>query len=178
MGFDKRNLQINGKSLLQHLFDLLDNHCDKVYTSCKKESPVDDRFNPVFDSHDFGGPLNGILSTMEQVSPSDLLVLAIDQPLVRKTHLDFLCTAAREQDQVVAFMNPNRNSVEPFPSLWKYSTLPLLQDFIKTNKPSPMDFMKTVSVHLIQSPDDRFLINLNRPEDLSALDTLSGSDNS
>jgi molybdopterin-guanine dinucleotide biosynthesis protein A len=175
MGFDKRNLQVNGESLMQHLFNLLNNQCDEVYTSCKKESPVAKHFNPIFDHYDFGGPLNGILSAMEFVTPGNLLILAIDQPFVTKIHLDALCTTAGERDPIVAFQNSLGNSIEPFPSLWKSATLPLLQDFIKTNKPSPMDFMKTTSVHLIQSPDNRFLINLNRPEDLSAFKDLRGS---
>lgn len=175
MGIDKKNLLINGQPIIEHLFDLLEKICSRVVTSCRQDSPVKSKLNPMFDAVNYGGPINGILTAMNNFPQRNLLIITIDQPFITESQLVMLLNENHPEKDVTTFFNPISNKPEPFPSYWRSSAKQKLENFLFSNRPSPLDFLLTGITNTVICPDHRIFINLNQPEDLKNLDGISFS---
>lgn len=83
MGRDKALLQLNGKSLLQHMQQLaLDSGAVEVLISRNQPGFIADA-----ESAQQQGPLAGILAALQHCSSAQLLVLPIDTPLLSAASL-------------------------------------------------------------------------------------------
>lgn len=166
MGFDKRKLAINGAPVITVLANELSNCCRSVFLSCKKDDPPETPIKFLIDEYQFGGPLNGIMTALKRFPHHSILVVAADQPFVRKKHLDHLIIENDQTLPVTTFLNEKRVMTETFPSIWNPMSFHLLQQFILNHRPSPLDFIKKHKIKVITTPDQDFSINLNTPEEL------------
>lgn len=166
MGFDKRKIKLSGKPVITALSELLTPVCDAVVVSCKPGNPPDGNHKLLFDNFSCEGPLNGIITALKTFPENNILVIAADQPFITSYDMEDLITSAGDLYPVTAFLNPASHIIEPFPSLWKQTSLPLLMDYLKSGKPSPMDFIRIAGITIPNSRNPDFAINLNFPEDL------------
>ena len=175
MGFDKRKIKLSGKPVITALSELLNPVCDAVVVSCKPGNPPDGNHKLLFDDFSCEGPLAGIITALKIFPENNILVIAADQPFITESDLADLITYTNELNPVTAFLNPSTHITEPFPSLWRQTSLPLLMEFLKSNKPSPMDFIRASESKILNSQNPDFAINLNFPEDLKNHDNLTVS---
>lgn len=166
MGFDKSKIQLGNQTLLENHFNLLSVHCENVYSSCRKENPVENRFNPLFDLQSFEGPLNGVLTALDTFKTENILVLAVDQPFISHENILRLIHSEETPHPVSAFFNEEIKKPEPFPSYWKAGSGDLLKNYLKHHTPSTLGFMVNYGVQIISSDNLQFRINLNNPDDL------------
>ena len=176
MGFDKRKIKLSGKPVITALSELLNPVCDAVVVSCKPDNPPDGNNKFLFDDFSCEGPLAGIITALKTFPENIILVIAADQPFITQSDLTDLITYTDELNPVTAFLNPSSIKIEPFPSLWKQSSLPLLMEFLKSNKPSPMDFIRASESKILNSRNPDFAVNLNFPEDLKKHDNITVSE--
>jgi molybdenum cofactor guanylyltransferase len=93
MGTDKADIRFRGKLLWQNQLDLLRQlNPTEIFVSARVDPswrPGDVHF--VADTPPSRGPLSGLTASIERMSTSHLLALAIDMPWMSKTYLEFLC---------------------------------------------------------------------------------------
>jgi molybdopterin-guanine dinucleotide biosynthesis protein A len=165
MGTDKGLLVYNGTPQREHLFELLGEFCEQVYTSCRAEQAIPERLNPLPDKYDIAGPMNGVLTAFTQAPLSSWLIVAVDMPYVTKDTLRLLINSRDETKAATCFYNTERQHPEPLLALWEPLAYPLLMDFTRRGKVSPKEFLSTHPVRLIQAPDEKTLLNFNSPDD-------------
>ena len=173
MGFDKRNLLINGQPIINKLEDELRSVCPRVMISCKKDDPVFLHIENLFDQFSVGGPLNGIMTALTTFPDDDILVVAADQPFILKNHLEQLIAKSDPTKPVATFYNQSLKRPEPFPSLWRPSSFKLIEFFLIKNRPSPLDFLSQTEISLLHTTDTRLHTNLNNPEDFKGFLEIS-----
>ncbi len=93
MGRDKASILIRGKPLWEHQLEKLRKvQPEQVFVSARIDPswrPGDVRF--VADTAPSRGPLSGLAASIERMTTSHLLALAVDMPWMSKTYLEFLC---------------------------------------------------------------------------------------
>jgi molybdopterin-guanine dinucleotide biosynthesis protein A len=94
MGRDKASIIIRGKSLWEHQLEKLRTlQPEEIFISARIDPswrPGDVHF--IADIAPSRGPLSGLAATIERMTTSHLLALAIDMPWMSKTYLQFLCS--------------------------------------------------------------------------------------
>jgi molybdopterin-guanine dinucleotide biosynthesis protein A len=166
MGRDKGLVHYHGKEQREHLFDLLQVHCSKVFTSSYPGQNIPEELNPLVDAYELRSPINGILSAFKKFPDVAWLVVAVDMPNVDQSVLKLL-TDNRDQNKIATcFYNPEEKLPEPLLTLWEPSALPLLLKFVEKGKISPRDFLNQHDVKLIQPPDVSIFRNINSPDEL------------
>lgn len=162
MGSDKSLLIYHGVPQREYLFELIGPYCEEVFTSCRKDQEVPSRLNPLYDSVEVTGPMNGILSAFEyQVAA--WLVVAVDMPLITKSAIEVLL---RERDRTrlaTCFRNPELKQPEPLFTIWEPESFPFLRKYVQDGNISPKEFLKTHAVKMVDPPESKVLTNVNFP---------------
>jgi len=166
MGTDKSLLVYHNKPQREYLFETLQSVCATVFTSARREQQVPATLNPVFDSFDIPGPLNGIFSAFSLGREGAWLTVAVDMPYVDVPVLQMLIHARDPAYQATCFFNPETKQPEPLLTIWEKKAYPSLCTFINQGNISPRDFLSTHPVKMIDPPDARVLRSLNYPGDI------------
>jgi molybdenum cofactor guanylyltransferase len=166
MGTDKSMLEYNGKPQREYLHGLLEQCCDQVFVSCRKDQSVPDHLNPLVDRFHIAGPLNGILSAFAFQPASAWLVVAVDMPFVTAATFQLLISNRDKNKMGTCFYNTETQQPEPLLTLWEPEAYPLLLQFVEKGNISPREFLKSVPVAMIHPPDEKTLVNVNYPRDL------------
>lgn len=125
------------------------------------------------------GPLRGLLTALDALSTSLLLVVTVDMPAVRKEQLLWLIDELKRRPQRLGLMTSRQDAageriIEPFPSVFRDTARPVIQSRVSDGE---------CSVHRLRE-DDRFEVleappqwafagiwaNLNSPADLAAFE--------
>lgn len=173
MGTDKSLLVYHDKPQREFLFELLQKFCDRVYTSCRIDQDIEEKWNPLPDQYEISGPMNGILTAFHHTPDTAWLIVAVDMPYVNADSVQFLINNRDSSKVATCFFNKERQHPEPLFTLWESSAYPLLADFTRKGKVSPKEFLTTHGVHVIHPPDERILLNVNTPEDFASRKPLT-----
>lgn len=165
MGTDKGLLEYHGKPQREFLFDLLQEFCDCVYTSCRRDQNIPDGYNPLIDQFQIPGPMNGIMSAFAHEQTS-WLVVAVDMPYVDRQTLGLLISKRDRTRIATCYWNKDTAQPEPLLTLWEARAHELLLDFTTKGNISPREFLKMHPINLIQPIDHKSLLNINSPDSL------------
>ncbi|HEY9763684.1 MAG TPA: molybdenum cofactor guanylyltransferase [Trichocoleus sp.] len=188
MGQDKALIQVAGLPLLRRVCDIALS-CTPVvqvvtpwpgrYQTILPSAVgfVHEEFLPqeVPQSH---GPLVGLAQGLSQVRTPWALALACDLPnleaAVLKTWMSHLNALP---ETALAYVPKTGNRWEPLCGFYRQSCLPILQDFIQVGGRSFQRWLDRQSVEVAIGGSHEMLLNLNRPEDVAALQaaTISGN---
>ena len=162
----KAKISYHGKPQHEYLFDLLTPLCKKVFTSCKEHVDIPEKFNPVTDSFNFDSPLNGILCAFQNDITSALLSVPVDMPLIDVDLIQFLIHQRDKSKVATCFWDSTGEFPEPLVTLWESNSYSPLMEYQKKGGISPREFLQQQDVNIIQSPNPKYLININSPEEL------------
>ena len=174
MGFPKSEIiGPDGRTVRQHLEDLLQSCCDVVICAGMPGSTPGDKDCPnpfIPDLRPGEGPLAGIEAVLRSNRAVQYLVLACDQFLVQQDDLQSLLTASAsiEGNRPIGYKNVVADYAHPFPSLWPASLSDKVTKFLDSGERSVMKFLRSVEAKFIdpkRETEDR-LVNCNTPEDL------------
>jgi molybdenum cofactor guanylyltransferase len=173
MGKDKATLLFRGKALWQIQLDTLRKlEPAEIFVSARtdpKWRPSDCRF--VADNPPSSGPLSGITSSLGQMRTPQLLVLAIDMPLMSEKYLTLLCQEIGPGCGVVPTLN---NRFEPLAAIYPREALNAFQSAL-----TGTDFsLQTVAAWLVTAgrlkaipvlpPEQTLFRNINEVGDLQS----------
>lgn len=165
MGTDTGLLVYHDTPQREHLFTTLRLVCTSVFTSCRQDQNVPDKLNPVFDSFNIPGPLNGMLSAFS-LDNSAWLAIAVDMPYVDVQVLRMLIDNRDRTCLATCFYNPETKQPEPLLTIWEREAYPCLQAFVSKGSISPRKFLNTHPVKTIDPTDVNILRSFNAPEDI------------
>ena len=164
MGTDKSLLKYNDTDQREAMYQLLEQHCRKVFLSCNEEQSHNLNLPYITDLKSGFGPMSGIMSAFMRHPDVAWLVVACDMP---KIDHDVIAHLINERNPNLLATCYYINFPEPLCSIWEPAAFDALKNFLKTERPRPRIFLENNNVHYIKA--DPFLasklINVNTPEE-------------
>ncbi len=170
MGQDKAFLNYFGKPHYQLLFEELSCCCKNVFLSCRKEqsSQFDGKYPLIFDRHYNIGPMNGLLSFFEKYPSKACLVLACDMPFADENAFHYLI-GQRQMEKPATCFSAENGLPEPLFCIWEPKAYETLKVAFREKKYSLRDLLKSSDCRLIQTIDEKWLLNINKPHELQTI---------
>ena len=164
MGNEKALVSFQGKSLLRHAFDLLNELKLDTYLSINPNQLLWAKGYPyVIDELDEVGPLGGIYSALNQLQ-RDILVLPVDMPNITDMEVEKLIRTAQEVSKLTCFQF--QQIIQPFPSYWPKNMINPVLQAIKEDHLALIKFIREQSPYLIEAHDSLIFKNINKPTEL------------
>ncbi len=168
MGKDKGSLKYHGKSQIQYGHDLLEEHCDKVFISCRKEQtklPHLVKFNQIYDSFPSIGPSSGILSAMFEHPEATWIIIACDLPYLDSSTIDNLIKNRNPFKTATCYLNPKRSWPEPLCTIYEIKSRVKLMQFFAQGRPCPRKVLFNTEIKALELLNKDALNNANTPND-------------
>ncbi len=165
---DKALLRYRDKPHAKYIYDLLENYCEKVYISARKDQWNNSELAALptlLDRDDDMGPLGGILTALESHPDAYWLIMACD--------LAYLCSSTIENllmnyhEDVVATCYHNLKYGFPEPLCALYTPLALKQ-FLRAKIAKilcPVKVLQMSDCHMINPNLAKEIDNINTPEE-------------
>lgn len=132
-----RFLMPDGRSMLQHVLDILLTVCKEVIIA-GPEIPVhldeDERVHFIKDNYPGQGPLAGVEAILSSGYASGYLIAACDQPMLKDELLKSLIPA--DSDMPCFFDLAESGIMQPFPGYYPVTWLPDIRDSLRRNRRS------------------------------------------
>ena len=170
MGRDKSLLNFHGKPQFEYLFEILQSFCEQVFLSCRKEQSdqFGNYFPKIFDRYDGIGPMNGLLSFFEKHPSKACLLVACDMPFINKESIKYLIEN-RDSNKMATAFRGYKNIAEPLLTIWEPTSYNTLNNFFKIKNYSLRDVLQTKSLHILNPPNDKILLNINKPDEFNTI---------
>lgn len=168
MGADKGWLTYHQVPQQEYLYTLLDEICDQVYLSVRKEQQQDipEGFKTIVDNDEHRGPFNGILSAHAEHPDVAWLVLACDLPLIDAEALQQLVGNRDPNKKATSFATQKTGLPEPLVAIWEPNGLGEAKAYLKTAESScPRKFLINSDIALVHPVHDEVVYNANSLEE-------------
>lgn len=171
MGEDKSLLRYHGKTQTEYSFELLQNCCEEVFISNRKdqaELPGHKGLPQIHDLKKYSdiGPLAGILSAMEKYPKTAWLVLACDLPYVTAKTIEHLIQNRDSKQLATAYKSTQNQLPEPLCAVYESKFYQTILKFLKQGIDCPRKIMINSDVKLLEQSDPTALDNINNLEEL------------
>lgn len=149
-----------------HLYDLLDEICEKTFVSCPENKVTIYNDKPIIKDTISGyGPLSGILSALLQLKNKALLVLACDLPLITKQTINQLIESRDPSKMATTFLNPESNFLEPLITIYEPKALAIMLTMLSQGYTCPRKMLMQNDIKIIHPENPSTLKNINFPEE-------------
>lgn len=179
MGTDKALLRYQGKTLIERLVEELSGVTDEVWISANEAGHYLFLGREVIpDLYHAQGPMSGIHAAMTRTRRPQLIVLACDLPGVRESLIRTLLRHVEGHDAVVPRTAEGRP--QPLCGVYRRTCLPMIEEALASGRNKIRDLLEAgrLRVKWLDGAEGGFrdedLLNLNSPEDFSALLRESG----
>jgi len=163
MGRDKALLDFHGKPQLEHVNELLEKYCEKVFLSKREGQEAYRGFSSINDAPEFSdhGPLGGILSAMKEYPQANWLVIACDLPNITDETIQTLLTMRDPQKTATAYISTHDDLPEPLCAVWEAHAFDSILKLFNEGVHCPRKVLIKSDTCLIQQKDPRWLNNIN-----------------
>ncbi|MDO8580446.1 MAG: NTP transferase domain-containing protein [Candidatus Omnitrophota bacterium] len=167
---DKTVLMYHGRPQSHYCIELLQQFCDQVFLSCRKDQAQLKGYQGLQQIHDIApfkdiGPLGGILSAMSQYPDRAWLVLAVDLPFVNRSTIDLLLTSRDPRKIATAYRSPHDGMPEPLCAIYESHAMSVLRDFYDRGIYCPRKILNHSDAILMTLPESTALDNVNTPQE-------------
>lgn len=172
MGADKSRLTYHDKPQREHLTDLLQPYCERVFWSVNAEQAANLSGSGVpyiVDAFTVKGPLNGIGSAFAQHPSVAWLAVACDMPLLTLRTLGALVMGRNVAKTATAFWDSDGRFPEPLLAIWEPAMAAIIRQAVANNNVSPRKLLMVSDAQLLTAPDAAELLNINDPATRDAL---------
>lgn len=169
MGTDKGSLIYHKKPQREHVADLLQLYCKKVFISVKSEQNFSSDYKIIQDKYRLNSPLNAILSAFDTFPNVHWLVVACDMPLISNHTIEKLMLGMDSKTIATAYENHTDGLPEPLITLYHTSARLLLLDFYKKGQKSPRRFLLKNDITLLKTKSELELFNANSPVEMQKI---------
>ncbi len=177
-GSCKSLLELDKKSILKNTFELLSQHCNKVYISCREEKKIEG-YPCIYDDYIVYAPMAGIYSALKFFK-SPLLVLSCDLPFIDNNTLETLIFERNKVMQtkpelcMTTYQKEGTNFIESLVAIYEYRAKNKLKEALENEHYSLNRAISEEFRHHIpysSSIDDKFF-NINYPQDMKNAEKL------
>ncbi|HEY9535802.1 MAG TPA: NTP transferase domain-containing protein [Mucilaginibacter sp.] len=171
MGTDKGKLNWHGKEQRYHITDLLKQHCDDVFISCRADQrkEIAPEYNALPDTFIDLGPFGAILSAFREKPDSAWLVVACDMPLLDAETFNHLIENRNTSSLATAYENAEDNFPEPLITIWEPKSYPVLLAFLAQGYSCPRKVLINSDTNLLQPLNAEVLTNVNTTGDFEKI---------
>jgi len=166
MGFDKKQIDFEGKSFLQRSIDLLTKITDEVVINSNENIPTS--LHIIKDESQNKGPLGGIYSVLKNIKNDLALVVPGDLPLLDEEVLEFLLNNYDGKSKACVF--EVNNHIEALVGLYHKNILPDMEQQLASGEYKLQILLEKVVAQKVSGNQfaGKFL-NINTPQDLDFL---------
>ena len=162
MGQDKALLEFHGKPQIEHVHDLLQKSCSKVFLSKRGDQKPYKDIDSINDSHEFQmWTLGGILSAMKEYPDAAWLVVACDLPFITEETIQTFLTHRDTQKTATAFISTHDALPEPLCAIWEGHAYESILKLFKEGIHCPRKVLIKSNAHLLKQADPHWLDNIN-----------------
>jgi molybdopterin-guanine dinucleotide biosynthesis protein A len=172
MGFDKGTVNWYGKEQRYYMADLLKEHCDQVYISCRdveQQKEIAPEYISLPDTFTGLGPYGAILSAFRENPDRAWLVIACDLPLVDAGVIQHLVDNRNTATIATAYQSPQNEFPEPLITIYEPKSYPVMLQFLAQGYSCPRKVLINSDITSLQSPKDDALANVNTPDELDRI---------
>ena len=173
MGSDKAFLDYHGKPQYAITADILRGLDVEPFISCREEQATQFNANHkvITDTFLELGPFGAILSAFRHDPNAAWLVVACDLPLLDTETLEFLIKNRNPSLTATSFKSPESKEgfPEPLIAIWEPRAYPTLLQFLAQGISCPRKVLINSEIELLTPPLSEALMNVNTPEERSAL---------
>jgi molybdenum cofactor guanylyltransferase len=165
MGSDKAFIHYHGQPQYKHTAALLEQFCDTVAISCRKEQQhLFTGYETMVDDENLGqiGPINGVITAMRETNNA-LFVLGVDYPNITVSTISTLIANRNPEQMATAFFQPETSLPEPLICLYEGTAVKKLEVFIAQGKQSLRDFLLEVGFNGIRAPFPQEILSIDFP---------------
>ncbi|MFD2146703.1 NTP transferase domain-containing protein [Mucilaginibacter antarcticus] len=171
MGQDKGAFKWHGKEQRYYLADLLKQHCDEVFISCRSEqlSEIAVGYNTLPDTFIDLGPYGAILSAFRAQPDSAWLVVACDLPLLDAQTLSHLIANRDTSAIATTYKSDFDGFPEPLITIWEPKSYAVLLAFLAQGYSCPRKVLINSETTILEPLNAGVLTNVNTPEDFEKI---------
>lgn len=182
MGQDKAEMTYYGRPQWQYLKSLTEEKGIETFISCRAEQSGLFAGERIIEDTFIGlGPLGAILSAFRHDPDAAWLVLACDLPLLDEATLDYLlanrnpssvATAFRQVPALTGLPDTAAGETgfpEPLIAIWEPKSYMRLLQFLAQGVGCPRKVLINSDTQLLDAPNPAALLNVNTPEEKSAI---------
>lgn len=174
MGHDKGLMKYHGKAQRYYLADLLKQHCDQVFISCRPEqykAITGAGYEALMDDGQAEEQYGAILSALASYPDIAWLVVACDLPLVDGPALAYLIEQRDTAMLATAYESPDDSLPEPLLAIWEPRSRSMLLDKFSQGITCPRKALirSAPDVKLVVPQNPLLVINANTPEDAQSV---------
>ncbi|OGC91664.1 MAG: hypothetical protein A2W25_13275 [candidate division Zixibacteria bacterium RBG_16_53_22] len=167
MGFDKRQIRVNGVPLLERMRNLLRDVLGREPVFVGDNLSSTD-ISILHDAKVDCGPVGGLVAALENCRTEWALILAVDLPYLSSIELALLLGARNENYDVILFSSDDR--VEPLAALYNANNAEFWRGRLEKKELCLRDGFKNQRCLTVKLQDDsRALENINEPWQLAGL---------
>lgn len=170
MGRPKALLPYKGTPLFYHLANTLQKVFNTVILSHRQDR-FDIPITPwrvIEDAAESGGPLTGLLSTLQAVN-KPVFCMPCDTPFIDEATIRHVLEN-RDKNQICTVLYNDENGFyEPLIGIWEISAIPVLQYNLSQGQFSFQKILKEHHIRKIPPPDTSVLRNINTMAEWEAL---------
>ncbi len=167
MQSDKAFLEYHDKPQYEYTYDILNNFCDKVFISCRKDQSDNFKidYEQINDTFLDIGPTGGILSAMKSYHDATWVILACDLPFINESTIKYLIDNRDFYKYATAYISSTDNFPEPLCAIYEPKSRARLLQMLSIGYDCPRKFLINSSTKLIQQQMPNSLTNANTPDD-------------
>ncbi len=167
MGQDKALLEFYGKPQIEHIYELLQNYCSKIFLSKRADQKAYKNIASINDSDEFSnhGPLGGILSAMKGYPGCGWLVIACDLPYITDETIQTLIAHRDPQKTATAFISTTDALPEPLCAIWEGHAFNSILELFNQGIHCPRKILIKSNPHLLKQNNPHWLDNINTPQE-------------
>lgn len=174
MGQDKGGLYYHDNPQVTICQNLLQQVCDQVYLSCRKDQWTNVFLDlpRIFDDPPGMGPMAGVLTAMRHHPKSAWLVVAVDLPFLRIETLQHLIAHRDQSSRATAFLTEGSDAeppvLEPLCTIYEPESYATMLNFFNSGERSLKAALATMPVQKIAALNANDLTNVNTAKDRQA----------
>ncbi|MCQ2972809.1 MAG: molybdenum cofactor guanylyltransferase [archaeon] len=180
MGKDKGSLVIKDKPMIVHLLDTLNHEVDEVIIVLNDSNRINKYKEIIPSNYSFSityiediikdkGPLSGIMTGLNKITPSHALVLPCDSPFISKEHVNKLYDLFDDSfDALLPFSDDSNiiKTCEPLHAIYQKTNIKKIEQLIENNQLAIKSLIEKIDCKFIKIENKKEYKNLNSPKDL------------
>ena len=175
MGRNKALITINGGTLLAHLSHALSRFDEKLLSTNDPLMAAGYPLHPVADKYPNSGPMGGLHASLLATRKQALLCVPCDLPNFNAQAADVLLTHFSSGADALVCVD-SQGCTHPLCGIYSRSTISLFEQFLVNGNYRMHAALQKMNCIFLQTADlfsDQVFLNLNTPEDLLDLATLT-----
>ena len=170
MGQDKALINLEGTTLLDRTYNLLNSFIERVYVSIRSDQSNEAeraQYPLIIDQVSYSGPIAGILSAGDFNPHSGWLVVACDMPFLDRQTIEQLIEARNPETTATLFQSIDGSGVEPLCAIYEPRFFTAISSDSKLiENSSPRETLSKMDLEILNplNPDALFSANLSIEE--------------